>query len=385
MKDTMEEFLRFSPGPPEDVRVFFAPGRINLIGEHTDYNGGYVLPGAIEYGTWCCLRPRADRVWRFASSTSPQVITVTPRGMAYQPDYGFANYPLGVVWALTEQGIDISGADLYFSGNLPQGAGLSSSASLELAAAMALTAAVGVDLGLAGLASIAHRAENQFVGVPCGIMDQYAVALGQKDHVLSLSAATLDYQAVAVPLGTVRLVITNTNKPHHLVHSPYRDRLEECRTALALLRQSGVAISHLAALEPGLWDEVSGLIKDPVLKRRCRHVVLENDRARKSPDLLRRGDFQQFGILMRASHESLRDDYDVTGIELDTLAEAAWEVDGCLGSRMTGAGFGGATVSLVDEAAVPDFEAHVGQTYRRRLGRDPSFLVTRLEAGVHEV
>ena len=380
-----ERFLRFSPGPWHDVKGAFSPGRVNLIGEHTDYNGGYVLPAAIREGTWCWARPRADHRWRFFSESARQVVTVTESELSVREDRGFANYPAGVVWAMRQHGWAISGADIYYVGNLPQGAGLSSSASLEVVTAFVLAEMSGLSLDRVTLATIAHEADTQYVGVPGGIMDQMAVALAEPGHALSLSAATLAYESVPVPLDGLKIVVTNSNKPHHLVQSPYQARRQECDHILASLRSAGWPITYLAQLTPDDYDRALAIVTDPVLRRRLHHIIWENERARLAPGLLSQARLAEFGEWMRRSHESLRDDYEVTGPELDTLAESAWLVPGCIGSRMTGAGFGGSTVSLVETVALDRFRATVGERYRRRFGYDPTFLVTELGPGVHAV
>ncbi len=379
------EFLQWSPPSGESVRVFFAPGRINLLGEHTDYNGGYVLPGAIDRGTWLWIRRRPDQVWRFGSKTESKIITVTSESLHYHAENGFANYPAGVVWALRQEGMDVPGADCYFVGNVPQGAGLSSSASLEVVMAWALMALADIDRDRAMVATLAHRAETEFVGVPCGVMDQYTVALGRKDHVLSLCAGTLVYNWIPVDLSSVSLVIVNSNKPHHLISSPYKKRRSECDAALASLQHSGVPIGNLADMDVAQWAEHRTLVTDPILQKRVNHVVSENWRARQGAQWLLHGDLTRFGEAMRSSHESLRDDYEVTGSELDALAETAWTVPGCLGSRMTGAGFGGSTIALVYSTALNDFQARIEEPYRRRFGYSPTFLTAQLGDGVHEV
>ncbi len=385
MRTAREAFWRFSPGDVDSVRVFFAPGRVNLIGEHTDYNGGYVLPGAIREGTWCWVRKRSDTRWRVASATEDQVVTVTPDALSYDPKRGFANYVAGVIWALRERGFEVPGADCYLTGTLPQGAGLSSSASLEVATAWALSRIAGVPLSEKEAAQVAHEAETGFVGVPCGIMDQYVVALARPGQVLSLSAGSLEHRLVPAVWPDVALVITNSNKPHHLVDSPYAARRSECEAILGALRRAGWDLPYLANLRPSDYAAAVEIIADPVLGRRLHHVVWENERARLAPDLLSDGDLSQFGEWMRASHESLRDDFEVTGAELDTLAETAWTIPGCIASRMTGAGFGGSTVSLVAEGAVEEFQRRITETYQQRFGYAPSFLITALGAGVHEI
>jgi galactokinase len=365
-------------------RLFFAPGRINVLGEHTDYNGGYVLPGAIDRGTWLAVAPRTDDRFRFASGNRPEVVDVRRPDLEAGRVEGYARYPAGVVWALAQSGVTGPGADCYYWSTLPQEAGLSSSAALTVVTALALTALWHHPLPLERLAHLAQQAENDYVGMPCGIMDQYAVALARPGHLLSLNCDTLAYEHVPGPPDAFRFVVTLSNKPRQLIHSPYAERRRQCEAAVERLARRGWAVPHLAAITPEQLPEALALVEDPVLVRRVRHVVLENRRAQEAVDVLRRGDWAALGALMRASHESLRDDYEVTGPELDTLAEAAWDVPGCLGSRMTGAGFGGATVSLVRKEAVDAFAAFVGPRYAARFGYAPTFLATRLEGGVHE-
>ncbi|MCY0879679.1 MAG: galactokinase [Firmicutes bacterium] len=383
----LAEFLAFSPGPAEEVRLFFAPGRVNLLGEHLDYNGGTVLPAAIQVGTWCAIRPRAERRWRVGSHTESAVVEAAwPAIRVPRAAHGFAQYPFGVVVMLEAAGIAVPGADCYFWGTVPQGAGLSSSASLEVVTAYALTAVAGQTPDRVTLARIAQQAENAYVGVPCGLMDQLTVALGQAGHALLIPLPTLAVRAVPVPHAQDwALVIVDSRKPHHLVASPYRQRRQECEAALARLQQAGWPIQALADIAPEALPQALAIVRDPVLQRRVRHVVSEQQRTLRAAEVLAAGDFVAFGQLMNASHRSLQADYDVTGPELDTLAEAAWAVPGCVGSRMTGAGFGGSTIAWVARDAVDAFQAQVRATYAARFGREPGFLVAELGDGVHEV
>ncbi|WP_238413540.1 galactokinase [Alicyclobacillus sp. TC] len=379
-------FFQFSPGPAEDVRVFFAPGRVNLIGEHTDYNGGYVLPAALQLGTSAIVRPRKDGQWRFASTSFPDtVVEFSPENLEYRENAGFANYPAGVIWVLRQEGYIANGADIFFAGNLPAGAGLSSSASVEVVTAFAMASLHHWSISKETLALYAQRAENQFVGVNCGIMDQFSVALGMEQHALSLHCQSLSYEQVPVELGDVVMVLTNSNKPHSLVESKYNERRSECETALSLLQDAGFSCSYLADLTPEQWPQMDAVLVDPVLKRRVRHVVFENHRAKEAPKLLRQGRLREFGEWMNASHRSLCKDYEVTGPELDTLAESAWQVEGCLGSRMTGGGFGGSTVSLVERHHLDVFQEHVARQYEITIGYAPSFYITGLGEGVREL
>ncbi|MCY0898940.1 MAG: galactokinase [Firmicutes bacterium] len=383
----LQAFLAFSPGPVKDVRIFFAPGRVNLMGEHLDYNGGHVLPAAIDVGTWCAVRLRGDGRWRLQSRTEAAVVEATMADLRpADPARGFANYPLGVIAALDDAGLTVPGADCYFWGTVLQGAGLSSSASLEVVTGYALTQMAGISLDRIALAQIAQRAENEYVGVPCGLMDQLTVALGRRDHALLLDIQAVTAERVPVATrGEWTLVIVDSRKPHHLVTSPYRQRREECAAALAILQSHGWPIQHLAAISSADLSRALRVIGDPVLQRRVRHVVREEERTRQAADVLARGDFAAFGALMKASHESLRTDYEVTGPELDTLAEAAWSAPGCAGSRMTGAGFGGSTIAWVAREAVKEFQEWVRAQYVARFGYDPGFLVATLADGVHEV
>jgi galactokinase len=409
LQDAYRQFLSFSPnlhsqpqagsgfrpdsaGEPAadpDVRVFFAPGRVNLIGEHIDYNGGRVFPAALRLGTWLFVRPRWDGVFRFASSSFSRVVEVagvhSAAELTFRTDDDFANYPKGVLWALAEQGIQFPGGDFYFHGNLPYGAGLSSSASVEVATAVAVNEILGAGLKPPQLAQVTQRAENRFVGVNCGIMDQFAVAAGRADHAIALDCDTLTYELVPVRMEGYRLVITNTNQRRGLADSKYNERRAECEAALAKVRQTHPEIRHLADIPVERWPEFAELIGDDTLRRRARHVVTENGRVNAAIAALKAGRIEEFGQLLNESHRSLRDDYEVTGPALDTLAEAAWSVPGCLGSRMTGAGFGGCTVSLVREEAVAEFEQMVRERYSAATGLTPSIYVTDIGDGAREV
>ncbi|WP_206832140.1 galactokinase [Alicyclobacillus fructus] len=389
--DLMDRILAFSPGDTSELRAYFAPGRVNLIGEHTDYNGGYVLPAALTMGTWLVVRPRPDRRFRFATTFSDRVVEVSADDVQFRPEQDFANYPLGVIDVLHRRGVDAPGMDLFFFGNLPVGAGLSSSASVEVVTAFAINDLTGAHLDLEALAVIAQQAENEFVGVNCGVMDQFSIAMGRKDMALSLNCLTLAYQLVPVHADGYRLVIANSNVPRKLAGSKYNERRAECEAALAIVKRRFPEIQALAEIDPSAWPEIEpwlraeggrGMDAD-VIVRRARHVVMESHRAREAARLLENGQIEAFGELMNASHRSLRDDYEVTGEALDALVEAAWEAEGCIGSRMTGAGFGGCTVSLVREDAVESFTRHVETAYRKATGRTPSFYVTDIGDGVH--
>lgn len=395
----LERFLEFSPGPrtsaeatssptkdaANGVRVFFAPGRVNLIGEHTDYNGGYVLPAALELGTWLFVRLREDRVLRFASTSFPQVVEVSTQNITYVEADDYANYPKGVIREFQERGYEIPGLDLLYYGNLPNGAGLSSSASVEVVTALMLNALLGAGLPGPDLALLSQKAENQFVGVNCGIMDQFAVAMGQHNEAISLNCDTLAYELVPLETQGLSLVITNTNKRRGLADSKYNERRSECEQALAQLQKVRPDLKALADINGDEWPVLQSYLDNPGLQKRARHVVLENERAKQAVQVLRAGEVERFGQMMNASHRSLRDDYEVTGKELDALVEAAWSVKGCIGSRMTGAGFGGCTVSLVETDAIEEFQTLVKHQYTERIGYEPSFYVSDIGDGVKEV
>jgi galactokinase len=381
-------FLDFSPGPVEEIRVFFAPGRVNLMGEHTDYNGGYVLPAALALGTYLFVRPQPGSRVRFASSSFSKVVDGQLDSLQYQSEQDFANYPLGMLSELQNKGYELSkgaAGDYYFVGNLPHGAGLSSSASVEVVTGYAASRLLNALIDKADIAVMAQAAENHFVGVNCGIMDQFSVAMGKAHHALSLQCDTLEYAYVPIALEGVTLVLANTNKPHSLVESKYNERRSECDRALEDLHRAGLTYPNLAAISVEEFAQVVQCFSSEVVRRRARHVVFENHRAKHAPRLLEQGDAATFGQWMHDSHVSLRDDYEVTGEELDALAQAAWSVPGCLGSRMTGAGFGGSTVSLVRTDCVSDFMETVGRVYRERIGYDASFYQTDIGDGVREL
>lgn len=383
--ELITEVLQFSPGDTSSLRVFFAPGRVNLIGEHTDYNGGYVLPAALELGTWLFVRPRLDGIYRFASTFSSKVVATAAADEPFHSEDDFANYPKGVIWALHRTGVSIPGADFFFHGNLPAASGLSSSASVEVVVAAALNALAGGNLSNEQLALLSQQAENEYVGVNSGIMDQFAVAMGKRDCAISLNCTTLDYHLVPFRAPAYRFVITNSHASRALADSKYNERRQECDRALQALRAVRPELTSLADVTPALWPTLESALPSDLLRRRAHHVVFENARALAAVDLMSQGNYQAFGQLMTESHLSLRDDYEVTGPSLDALAEAAWSVRGCLGSRMTGAGFGGCTVSLVEASAVDAFQTEVAAHYEAQTGRMPSFYVTQIGDGVREV
>ncbi len=369
--------------PPVTV---FSPGRVNLIGEHTDYNGGHVFPAALTIGTYFAARKRKDRLVRFFSGNFPEngVVCRSLDALSYDPEYGFSNYLMGMIFALqTVKGFEVTaGLDVYLWGNIPNASGLSSSASVELGMGKVLAALFDFPVDNGELALLGQYSENHYNGVNCGIMDQFAIAMGKKDHAIFLDTATLDYQYVPIRLNGMKIVISCTNKKRGLADSKYNERRLECETALAEL-QKVAKIGSLGELTVERFNALSDEIKDPVRMRRARHAVYENQRTVEAVKLLNAGDVAGFGQLMNASHVSLRDDYEVTGIELDTLAEASWEVPGVLGARMTGAGFGGCAVAIVRDEAVDGYIRHVGEKYRKTVGYEAAFYVVETGDGTY--
>ena len=370
-------------GSDGEIRTYFAPGRVNLIGEHTDYNGGHVFPCALTIGTYGVVRKREDRVLRFYSMNFEQlgVITSSLDDLKPDPAADWTNYPKGVIWAFGEKGMEITqGMDLLLYGNIPNGSGLSSSASVEVLTGYILKDLYGCQVTNQDIALIGQYSENKFNGVNCGIMDQFAIAMGKKDHAIFLDTATLEYTYAPIVLEDAKIVISCSNKKRGLGDSKYNERRAECEKALEELQQY-VGISSLGDLSEEEFEKYKGAIKDEDRMKRAKHAVYENQRTIHAVEALKNGDLEQFGKLMNESHVSLRDDYEVTGIELDTLAEEAWKVDGVIGSRMTGAGFGGCSVSIVKNDAVDTFIEQVGKAYLEKIGYAADFYVVEIGDG----
>ena len=370
-------------GPEGETAVYFAPGRVNMIGEHTDYNGGHVFPCALTIGTYGVVRKRQDRKLRFYSMNFEQlgVMESSLDDLVPSKDADWTNYPKGVLWAFKERGMEVTeGFDLLLFGNIPNGSGLSSSASVEVLTGYILKEQYGFDVTNQDLALIGQYSENHFNGVNCGIMDQFAIAMGKEDYAIFLDTNTLDYTYVPLKLDGAKIVIACSNKKRGLGDSKYNERRSECETALAEL-QKVIDIKSLGELTEEQFEANKDAIKDEVRVRRAHHAVYENQRTIQAVDALQKQDLKKFGELMNASHVSLRDDYEVTGIELDTLVEEAWKVEGVIGSRMTGAGFGGCTVSIVEDAAVDRFIESVGAAYKDKIGYAADFYVVQVGSG----
>lgn len=371
----------------ERIRVFYSPGRVNLLGEHTDYNGGYVLPVALSVGTTVCIGKREDNKICLSATDLDERVCADIENLDEYRKIKWGNYQLGVAYELLRSGYRVGGCNMLFDDTVPHGAGLSSSAAIECATGIALIKVFNPDreINRVELALLAQRAENQFVGVNCGIMDQFASVMGKKNNAIFLNCKTLEYQYVPLNLGDYVLVITNTNKKRSLADSKYNERRSECERGLEILKKELPDITCLGDVTVEMYEAVKNVIKDPTIEKRVRHVIYEDDRVLKAIDVLNKNDLMEFGKLMIASHESLRDLYEVTGKELDTLFEEALKVDGVLGSRMTGAGFGGCTVSIVHKLAVEDFKSLVGRNYTEKTGLIPSFYVMETDDGSREI
>lgn len=378
----LDEFERVF-GSREGAAVYFAPGRVNLIGDHTDYNGGHAFPCALTLGTYGVARKREDRKLRFYSMNfeSSGVIMSDLENMKAEEKADWTNYPKGVIWAFDERGMKLTcGMDLLLYGTIPNGSGLSSSASVEVLTGFILCDLFNFEVSNQDLALIGQYSENHFNGVNCGIMDQFAIAMGKKDHAIFLDTSDLSYQYVPIHLKGEKIVIACSNKKRGLADSKYNERRAESEKAKEELQQV-IGINELGDLTEELFDRYKVAIKDEVRLRRARHAVTENQRTIRAMQVLQEGDITAFGKLMNQSHRSLAEDYEVTGVEMDTLAEAAWGQEGVLGSRITGGGFGGCTVSIVKENKVENFIHNVGKIYKEKIGYAADFYVVDIGGG----
>ncbi len=388
---TKEELLREfekTYGAGGEIATVFSPGRVNLIGEHTDYNGGHVFPCALTIGTYFAARKRTDTKVHFYSGNFPRQ-GVVERDIAADLEFnrrkGFSNYPMGMVWTYGKHGMKADcGFDVYIWGNIPNSSGLSSSASIELGMGKILNELFRFDVPNLQIALYGQYSENNYNGVNCGIMDQFAIAMGKKDCAMFLDTATLQYEYAPIELQGMKIVISCTNKKRGLADSKYNERRAECEEALSEL-QAKLPIKALGELTEEEFEANKDLIKDPVRIRRARHAVCENRRTIAAVELLKAGDIAGFGKLMNASHISLRDDYEVTGIELDTLAEESWKIEGCIGARMTGAGFGGCAVAIVKDEAVEQYIETVGRKYKEKIGYAADFYVVEIGDGTYVI
>jgi galactokinase len=364
----------------ENIECYFSPGRVNLIGEHTDYNGGYVFPCALSFGTYLAIRKNNQSSFRFSSGNMNFSTTVNLDSIKTKIGREWINYPLGVINQFFSEDKDIEGLDFYFYGDIPNGAGLSSSASIEMVTAYALNNFFKLGFSRIELIKLSQRAENDFVGVNCGIMDQFASGMGRKDCAIFLDCNTLEYEMVPVILGRYKIVISNTNKRRGLADSKYNERRSECEKAVNYISRIH-PIKYLGDLSYDQFVKLQHNIPDETIRRRAKHVVSENERVIEAVRELKAGNILNFGELMNKSHDSLRDDYAVTGTELDALVNEARQIEGVIGSRMTGAGFGGCTVSIVEESEIPEFISSVGKGYFEKTGLKADFYVADIGEG----
>ena len=363
-------------GDTSDAHLYFSPGRVNLIGEHTDYNGGHVFPCALTIGTYGAAKKRNDNKIHFYSMNLDNfgVIEVTLKDLSYHAEYNWANYPLGVVWAFAEKGYTLdTGFDMVIWGNIPNGSGLSSSASLEVLTGVILRDLYNIDaLTMTDLAQIGQYSENNFNGCNCGIMDQFAVAMGKADNAIFLDTSTLKFEYAPVKLKDAKIIITNSKVKHSLVDSAYNTRRQECADALAAL-QTVVSIESLGDLDMETFEKYKSVIGDPIKEQRAKHAVAENQRTIDAVAALKADNIELFGQLMNQSHISLRDDYEVSCEEIDILVDLAWNTSGVIGSRITGGGFGGCTVSIVKNDAIDTFIETIGTAYKEKVGHEAEF------------
>lgn len=379
----VDKFLEIF-GEGGETKVYFAPGRVNLIGEHTDYNGGHVFPCAITIGTYAAARKREDSVFRFYSLNYPDqgVLTASLDDLTYRRKDGWGNYPKGVIQTFIRKGCRIPcGLDLLYYGDIPKGLGIGSSASIEVVTGLILKDMMGLtEINMIDIALFSQLAENECMGMNCGIMDPFAIAMGKKDHAILLDTSDLSYIYAPLRLPHEKIIITNSRKARVAVDERYHERRAQCEEALREL-QTVISINDLSELTAEVFEMVQEMIKSPVRVRRARHAVTENQRTIQAAEALKNGDIREFGELMNASHLSLKEDYEVSCEELDILVEEAWEVEGVIGSRMMGAGFGGCTISIVEDNAVSEFISRVGKRYEERTGLHAEFYVVETGNG----
>jgi len=378
------EFFSLYGKPDNRPGFFFAPGRVNLIGEHTDYNGGFVLPCALQYGTYLLIRKTDEGSLKLASLNFPEKRTFSTGSPIEKQTVSWFNYPLGVMDQFARRGITMAGMELLFFGDIPNRAGLSSSASIEMVTAFALNEILDAGLEMIDLIHISKHAENEFVSVNCGIMDMFAIGMGEANHAVFLNCHTLEYKLIPVLIPGYKLVIANSNKQRGLADSKYNERVAECQLGVVYLSRV-FDISRLGDIGFPQFFKIQEKIPDEVIRRRTRHVISENQRVLNAVSCLLRSDLRQFGALMNTSHDSLKENYEVTGFELDTLVDEARKVNGVIGARMTGAGFGGCTVNLVREESVEKLAQEVGEKYNSITGLKADFYIAEIGDGVRKL
>lgn len=391
IEELKQQFIDIYGGSKDDLRVFMAPGRVNLIGEHTDYNGGYVFPAALTMNTTVIARKRDDNLIHLCATDLPDRVEADITKLDSYKHLKWGNYQIGVAYELEKLGYEIVGCDMLSHGTIPYGGGLSSSASIEVSTAILFATfsnekkGLPNDIDMIEMAKVSQRTEHTYAGVNCGIMDQFASAMGKKDHAIFLNCKNLDYSLVPLKMDGYKLVIANTNKKRGLADSKYNERRSECEAAFELLKDAVPGATCLGDISAEQFAANAHLIENETVRKRAQHVIEEDDRVLRSVEALKAGDLTTFGALMTQSHNSLRDLYEVTGVELDTLVEEALKIDGTIGSRMTGAGFGGCSVSLVREDAVERFIETVGKEYEKKIGYAASFYVSDIGDGGMEL
>ncbi len=391
IKEIKKQFCEIYGGTEDDLRVFVSPGRVNLIGEHTDYNGGFVFPAALTMKTTIVARKRDDNIVNMAATDLPDRVQIKLDDINAYKDLWWGNYQAGIIAEMQNKGYEIVGCDMLYDDTTPHGGGLSSSAAIEVATALTFAVfsneAKGIDapVDMIEMAKISQSAEHNYVGVNCGIMDQFASAMGKEDKIIFLNCKDLSYELVPIKMDGYKIVVSNTNKKRSLADSKYNERRSECETGLEILKTAMPDKTCLGDISAWEFEEHKALIKDEIIKKRVEHVIYEDDRVLKSVEALKNDDIEAFGRYMISSHNSLRDLYEVTGKELDTLVEEALKIDGVIGSRMTGAGFGGCTVSIIREDAVDKYIQHCEKNYTAKIGYAPSFYISSIGNGGHEV
>jgi galactokinase len=383
-KNFTEKFYEKYGNRSDKPVLFFSPGRVNLIGEHTDYNGGYVFPCALNYGTYLLIRKIKGNTLKFSTINFNDDSVTEIKGLFVNTRKKWINYPLGVINEFIKRGIKISGLEFLYYGDVPNGAGLSSSASIEMVTAVALNEFYNAGFNTLDLVKMSQTAENEFVGMNCGIMDQFAVGFGKKDHAIFLNCDTLFYENVPIVLTDCSLIITNTNKRRGLTDSKYNERRSECDKAVELL-QFYKPIRNLSELNSGEINILEKFIKDPVIRKRASHVISENGRVIEAVKVLKDNNIARFGELMNQSHDSLKDDYEVTGLELDTLVYEGRKLPGVIGTRMTGAGFGGCTISIIKNSEIMKFMTSLSAIYQKKTGLVPDFYQPEIGNGARRI
>ncbi|MBO7208554.1 MAG: galactokinase [Clostridia bacterium] len=391
LQQIKDKFIEIYGGTQEDLRVFASPGRVNLIGEHTDYNGGFVFPAALTMKTTIVARKRTDKIVNMAATDLPDRVSINTEDINAYKDLWWGNYQAGIIAEMQKNGYEIVGCDMLYDDTTPHGGGLSSSAAIEVATALTFAVfsneAKNIDtpVDMVEMAKISQMAEHNYVGVNCGIMDQFASAMGKENKIIFLNCKDLSYDLVPIKMDGYKIVVTNTNKKRSLADSKYNERRSQCEAGLEILKTAMPDKTCLGDITVKEFEQHKDLIKDEVIKNRVQHVIYEDDRVLKSVDALKNNDILAFGQYMIQSHNSLRDLYEVTGVELDTLVEEALKVDGVIGSRMTGAGFGGCTVSIIREDAIDNYINSCKPAYTEKIGYEPSFYITEIGNGGHEI